>query len=195
MKTLRISFLLGLAALLFAPVLRAADANGAVAPKPAATTPAVEAGKLYVVIEAFDPIRFNDLRHARREAGELVLSTLKETAVASAKFAGFTDEVIVLDEGAKAPEGARVLRLTWTNGSDVTADLTEQGKNHYLGVVSRKDVLMHPDHARMVRALTMTAHPDAAYDVGVRTKTEMNLYFALKLIADRDARAATAKKS
>ena len=191
MKTalLRLPFVLFLSAWFFATVLRAADASAS------SVAPAASAGKLYVAIDTFDPIRFNDLRQARREAGELVLSTLKETAAASARFAGFTDEVIVLDEGAKAPAGARVLRLTWTQGSDVTADLTEHGKNYYLGVVSRKDVLMHPDHQRMLRAMTMNAHPDAAYDAQVRTKTEMNLYFALKQVAVRDARAAAAKKS
>lgn len=179
MKTLRLSLLLALSALLFAPVLRAS----AVIP--------YASDKLYVEIATFEPIKFQELRSSRVQAGELVLSTLKKTADASASFAGLHDEVVVLDDDTKAPEGAPVLRLTWTDGRrKVTADLIENGKNFYLGVVSRKSILSHPDHKRLMRTLNSAAAPHAYSDASVRTETEMNLYFALKLIADRRARIA-----
>jgi hypothetical protein len=179
MKIPRFLLLLVLSVLLFAPALRAG-----------AATPA-SGGKLYVTIETFDPIKFNDYRHGLKQSGDLVLSTLKETAAASAKLAGLNDEVVVLDDDVKAPAGAPVLCLTWTDGRrTVTADLTENGKNHYLGVVSRKDMLLHPEHQRLMRMLTSAALPEAYRDAVVRTETEMNLYFALKLTVDHRARAA-----
>jgi len=174
MQTLRLALLLVLVAMHLAPVLCAR-----------AATPAF-GGKLYVTIETFAPIKFQELRYSRTKSGEMILSTLKETAAISAKFAGLNDEVVVLDDDVNAPEGAPVLRLTWINGrGTVTADLTENGKNHYLGVVSRKDMLLHPDHPRLTRMLTSAGVPDAYRDAVVRTETEMNLYFALKLTVDR----------
>ena len=178
MKSLRLPLFLALSALLLAPVLRAS-----------AVAPASD-GKLYVVIETFDPIKFEDLRHSRGSSGELVLSTLKETAAASAKFAGLNDEVVVLDEEVKAPKGAAVLRLTWTNGRSVTADLTENGKNHSLGVVSRMDTLLHPDRMRLMRTLQSAGTQQDYRDATIRTETEMNLYFGLKMTVERRARLA-----
>ncbi len=96
----------------------------------------------------------------------------------------------MLEENAKAPEGASVLLLTWTDGRTVTADLTENGKNTYLGVVSRVSFLSHPDHKRLTRELRSAVMPYARSDTAVRTETEMNLYFALKMTADRRARLA-----
>jgi hypothetical protein len=179
MKVLHLPLLLALSALLLAPALSASTANPATG------------GKLYVTIETFDPIKFNDYRHGLKQSGDLVLSTLKETAAASAKLAGLNDEVVVLDDDVKAPAGAPVLSLTWTDGrKTVTADLTENGKNHFLGVVSRKDMLLHPEHLRLTRTLTSAALPEAHRDAVVRTETEMNLYFALKLTVDFRARVA-----
>jgi len=181
MKTLRLPLFLAMSALLLAPLLRAS----ADAPAPASD------GKLYVVIETFDPIKFEDLRHSRGSSGELVLSTLKETAVASAKFAGLNDEVVVLDEDVEAPKGAAVLRLTWTDGGRaVTADLTENGRNHSLGVVSRMDTLMHPDRMRLMRTLQSAGTQQDYRDATIRTETEMNLYFGLKMTGERRARLA-----
>lgn len=179
MNILRPALLLALLVLLFAPALRAN-----------AATPA-SGGRLYVTIETFDPIKFNDYRHGRKQPGDLILGTLKGTAADSARLAGMDDEVVVLDEDAKAPEGAPVLRLTWTDGRrTVTADLTENGKNHYLGVVSRKPMLDHPEHQRLLRTVTSALLPEDRNDATVQVQTEMNLYFALKLTADRRARLA-----
>lgn len=179
MKTLRLLLLLVLSALLLVPALRA----GAGAP--------ASGGKLYVTIETFDPIKFNDYRHGRKQPGDLVLSTLKGTATASANLAGLNDEVVVLDEDVKAPEGAPVLRLTWTDGRrTVTADLTENGKNHFLGLVSRKTMLDHPEHKRLLRTVTSALLPEDRNDATVQVQTEINLYFALKLTANHRARIA-----
>ena len=179
MNILRLPLVLALSSLLCAPILRA-DAE----------TPAA-GRKLYVTIDTFDPMKFDELRYARSESGEIVLSTLKATAAASAKFAGLADEVVVLEENAKAPAGASVLCLTWTDGRrTVTADLTENGKNSYLGVPSRISFLSHPDHKRITRELRSAVMPDASSDAAVRAETEMNLYFALKMTADRRARLA-----
>lgn len=179
MKILRLPLLLALSALVLAPVLHAD-----------AVIPTVER-KLYVSIDTFDPIRFDRLRHARSEPGEIVLSTLKATAAASAKFAGLADEVVVLEEDAKAPEGASVLRLTWTGGRTVTADLTENGRNFYLGVPSRMSFWSHPDHKRLASELRSAVMPDASSDAAVRAETEMNLYFALKMTVNRRVRLGT----
>jgi hypothetical protein len=49
---------------------------------------------------------------------------------------------------------------------------------------------LHPEHQRLMRMLTSAALPEAYRDAVVRTETEMNLYFALKLTVDHRARAA-----
>lgn len=178
MKTPRLPLLLTVSVLLLAPVLRAAE-----------TAPPDE--KLYVTIDTFEPITFKDLRQSHVKKGEIVLSTLKDTAQASAKLAGVDAEVVVLDEDAKVPAGAPVLRLTWTDGrSNVTADLTENGRNHYLGVVSREPLLSHPEHMRLQREVDSAFPSHVRRDAVVRTETEANLYFALKLVANRRARLA-----
>lgn len=157
----------------------------------AGVAPAAPAGKLYVAIDTFEPIKFNTYRYGRAQPGDLVLSTLKATAAASAKLAELSDEIVVLDEGASAPAGARVLRLTWTDGRNtVTADLTENGHNHYLGVVSRKEIPDHPEHQRLLRTVMSAVTADAQNDATVQVRTEMNLYFALKLAAAYHAGAA-----
>lgn len=176
---------LALAALLVAPVSRAAPAT------PAAPAEPAPAPKLYVTIATFEPIRFQDYRLARKQRGDLVLPTLRQTAASCAKLAGLPNEIVVLDEDAPPPPNAAVLRLTWTDGSStVTADLTEQGKNHYLGVASRYSMFDFPEHKRLTRALTAAALPDDRNDVSVATEAELNLYFSLKLVANFRARAA-----
>jgi hypothetical protein len=178
MKTPRLPLLLVVSALLLAPVLRAAET-------------AASGEKLYVTIETFEPIEFNELRQSHVKKGEIVLNTLKDTAAASAQLAGLSADVVVLDDEAKAPAGAPVLRLTWTDGRrSVTADLTENGKNHYLGVVSRESLLSHPDHMRLQREVDFAFPSHVRRDAVVRTETEANLYFALKLVANRRARLA-----
>lgn len=175
MRFPRLPLLLTLATLLLAPFARANDDTDA--------TP-----KLYVTIEATDQIRFHEMRQARTQRGDLVLSTLRQRAVASAELAKLEGEVVVLDEKEMAPAGASVLRLSWPNRGTVTADLTENGKNHYLGVVSRKSLLDHPDHKRLQRDLDVATRPDAFHDANVRVDTEANLYFALKAVTNLRAR-------
>lgn len=179
MKTMRFPLLVALFAVSFASVLRADT--------PAPASP----GKLYVTIETFEPIKFNDYRHGLRQPGDLVMSTLQATAAHSAKLAGLDSEIVVLAEDVPAPVGASVLHLTWTDGNKtVTADLIENGKKHFLGVVSRKEIVDHPERERLLRTVNAAVPPEEHNDITVQTRTEMNLYFALKLTADRRARAA-----
>lgn len=181
MRTLPLRLLLIFAAL-FASV---ANANDNTADSP----------KLYVVVETFEPIAFENLRQGRKESGDLVLGTLRNTATASAEFAQLPDQVVILNEKENAPENAPVLRLTWTDGrGTVAAELIENGKKYNLGIVSREPLLSHPDYNRLKRQLDMAAmQADARHDAVVRTETEMNLYAALKAVANRRARIAAGK--
>lgn len=148
--------------------------------------------KIYVTIETFDPIKFHEFRQSRVASGELVFSTLTATAANSAKLAGLPAEIVVLDEGVAAPKDATVLRLTWTDGrSTVKADLTEKGKNHYFGVVSAQPISIHPEYARLRRAMELAPNREEANDAGIRSTTEAHLYFALKWVAERRARSKT----
>ena len=151
--------------------------------------------KLFVVVETFEPIAFENLRQGRKESGDLVLGTLRGTATASAELAQLPDEIVVLDEKENAPENAPVLRLTWTDGrGTVAAELIENGKKYNLGIVSREPLLSHPDYNRLKRQLDIAAmQADARHDASVRTATEMNLYVALKAVANRRARIAAGK--
>jgi len=179
MKTARVSLFLASLVVLLTPALRAAS-----------DVPVLN-NKLYVTVDTFEPIKFNDMRHALAQEADLVLDTLKETAAASAKLAGISDEVVVLDYDEKAPKGASVLCLTWTDGRvTVTADLTENGKSYYLGVVSNESILTHPDRLRLQRAVNLAPRREDVYDATVRTTTEANLYFALKRTAERRTRLA-----
>ena len=178
MTTLRTWSVFLFLALGLAPALRAA-----------AETPAPPE-KIYVTIETFDPIKFHELRQSRVASGELVFSTLTATAATSAKLAGVPAEIVVLDEGVAAPKGATVLRLTWTDGrSTVKADITENGKNHYFGVVSNQPISIHPDYVRLRRAMDLAPRQEEANDATVRSTTEAHLYFALKWVAERRARS------
>src|SRR4051812_34174590 len=87
-------------------LLLLASVRNVAAAAPAAAEP------LYIAVETFDPIQFRELQTAADRGGELVFSTIRATAAHSARLVGYPGEVRTLDEGAKAPAGAVVLRLT-----------------------------------------------------------------------------------
>ncbi len=139
-------------------------------------------GTLYVTIDTLEPMEFKHFRRARADGRELILSTLKMTADAQARFAGYPGGVVVLDEDTEPPEGAPSLRLTWAEEA-VTAELITGGKPRYLGVVNRNPLSEHPDFNRMRREIDRSGSTDRKRDAIVRAETQMNLYLALKLAA------------
>jgi hypothetical protein len=179
MKTLRLPLFAVLASLLItAPFcLRAADA-----PDPTAET-------LYLGISSPDMIDFEKLRHAKADGTELILSTIKATAAEQAKFAGYVGEVIVLDEGAKAPDGARYLLLSWSRG-DSTATFMQGGKEKYLGVVNRTPLREHPNYQSMRTEIDSHQMRDTRQDAELRAAAQMNVYMALKYLRQHLGRAA-----
>lgn len=150
----------------------------------AASEPLADApdGTLYVTIDTLEPMEFKHYRRARADGRELILSTLKMTADAQARFAGYPGGVVVLDEDAEPPAGAPSLRLTWGEEA-VTAELITDGKPRYLGVVNRNPLSEHPDFNRMRREIDRSGSSDRKRDAIVRAETQMNLYRALKLAA------------
>jgi len=170
MKILRLPLFAALAGLLAttAPSLRAAAAAG------------VPSGdRLYVTIAYDDPIGFARFRLAQAGGAELILTTLKDSAAEQARFAGYAGEVVVLDENAKAPEGAPVLLLNW-NRDDVTASVTLNGKENYLGVVSRAHLSDHPDYKAMRAEIERNRLRAERRDAELRAATRMQLYQGLK---------------
>lgn len=146
---------------------------------PASPLPARET--VYVTIEYFDPIRFDRMRYALMTGEELILSTLKSSAMEQARFAAYTGEVVVLDEKAKAPDGATVLTLTW-NGQAVAADVVQKGRSKYLGIVNRLPLSYHPDFTRMRQTIDHAGLPDAHRDAVMRAEVQMDLFMALKYL-------------
>ena len=123
-------------------------ASGTEAPAPVVDSP------LYVTIDTLEPMEFHHFRLGRADGRELILSTLRMNADKQARFAGYPGDVVVLDEETAPPEGARALRLTWTEDV-VTAELFpgHGAKPVYLGVVSRDPLSHHPDYKRMRREI------------------------------------------
>lgn len=169
MRTPRLPLLAAFAALNLLVSVRAAEA------------PAPAGNPLYVRIETSDPIYFDRLRYAVTNGDELVLSTLKATAAEQARFAGYTGEVVVLDEKARAPDGALVLVLSW-DGKSVFANVGQGGKDKYLGVVNRLPLSYHPDYNRMRRSIDQAGLQDARRDATLRAEVQMELYLALKYL-------------
>ncbi len=167
MKTSRLPLLAAFAALNLLMSARATDA-------PADS-------KVYVRIETSDPIHFERLRYAVTNGDELILSTLKATAAEQARFAEYAGEVIVLDEKAKAPDGATVLLLSWDDRS-VFANVARGGKDKYLGVVNRLPLSYHPDYNRLRRSIDQAGLSDARRDAALRADVQMELYLALKYL-------------
>ncbi|MDI1250297.1 MAG: hypothetical protein PSV13_15650 [Lacunisphaera sp.] len=173
MKSLRPSLFAAFAAVL---LLGAANLRAAETPAPAAAD-----SRLYVTIGYSDPIRFNQMRWARSSGEDLIIPTLKSSAAEQARFAGYVGEIIVLDEKTQAPDGATVLNLAWNDGA-VTADVTQAGKNKYLGVVNRQPLTDHPDFARLRRSIDTAGLPEARRDAAARAELQMELYLALRYL-------------
>jgi hypothetical protein len=169
MKTSRQFLFAGLSGLMFAWALFSRAAEVASAPA---------GDKLYVNIEYYDPIRFDHMRYARSTGDELILATLKDSAAAQARFAGYAGEIAVLDEHAKAPAGAPVLTLTWNDGA-VAADFAHHGQSKFLGIVNREPLSYHPDFRNMQRSIDSAGLADARRDAAVRAGVQMDLYLAL----------------
>jgi hypothetical protein len=179
MKSFRLPLLAGLVALfgLFSVRLVAAE--------PLVIAPASET--LYVKADSPDLIAFHHYRLAEVDGSELILATLKKTAGDQARFAKYPGKVEVLDDEAKAPEGAAVLLLTW-NGERVSATLQRGKREKDLGLVSAAPLAGHPDYAQMRRELDRGTS-DERSDARLRTRTEMNLYEALRLVQRYQAKA------
>ncbi len=149
------------------------------AAKPALTVaPATET--VYVKIDSPDLIAFHHYRLAEVDGTELILSTLKQTADDQARFAKYPGPVSVLDDDAKAPDGAPVLLLTWS-GDTVSATLQRGGREKSLGIVSRTALSTHPDFPEMMKYLDKGLS-DQRRDAKLRAKTQMNLYVALLIL-------------
>ncbi len=173
MKSLRFALVASAAALYaILPLQLAAASTVKVAPA---------AEPVYVKIESNQMIWFEHYRYSEANGSEeIILSTLKQTAVDQARFAGYPGAVIVLDDGAKVPEGAPVLLLTW-NGETVNATLIRGDRETSLGVVSRSSTSTHPDYANMRQFLDKGPHLERR-DAVLRANTQMNLYVALRLL-------------
>jgi hypothetical protein len=175
MNSIRLPFALLLAALSLG--LLAADA--------VPVTPTVE--KVYVQINSPDLIFFHHYRLSQVDGHDLILNELKNTAAAQAGFAHYPGELVVLDDEAKAPEGAPVLLLYWDKLT-VSASLIRGGKEAYLGVVSRTPYDAHPDYINMQPRLNRGL-PAVQRDEDLRARTQMNLYQALLLLRRHLAKA------
>jgi hypothetical protein len=172
MKSFRFALLAGAAALFSVLPLP-------LAAKPALTvSPATET--LYVRIDSPDLIAFHRYRLAEVNGTELILSTLKQVADDQARWAGYPGPVSVLDDDAKAPEGAPVLLLTW-EGDTVTATLIRGGREKSLGVVSRTKMSNHPDYPELRKDLDRGLSEERR-DAHLRARTTMDLYAALLIV-------------
>ncbi len=147
------------------------------------------ASPLHVEIRAQDPISFHQFRHGLADGEELILSTLRMNADQQAQFARYPGDVVVLGENETAPADAPVLRLTWAEGGDVTADLLmpPDRKAKFLGVLSRSPLSEHPDYKEMRRKIDQSGSSDRKRDATVRAQVQLELYLAL-LRAKRELR-------
>lgn len=145
------------------------------------TTPTPRHPTLYVTIDALEPMEFRHQRRALADGSELILTTLRDSAAAQARFAHYDGEVVVLDEKAKPPASTQVLRLTWTADA-VAAELlpVSGGKAINLGIVSGLPLAQHPDYDRMYAEVSRQTLKDARRDALMRAETQMNLYLALQ---------------
>lgn len=134
---------------------------------------------LYVKADSPDLIWFRHYRLAEVDGTELILDTLKKSAVDQARFARYPGAVAVLDDDAKIPAGAAVLVLTWSDGV-VSATLQRDGKGKELGPVSRTPLSNHPDYTRMRQYLDRGT-PEERRDASLRANTQKNFYQALRL--------------
>jgi hypothetical protein len=179
MKSFRFLILVGVAALASFGPLRLAAAGGLT------VAPATET--VYVKIDSPDLIAFHHYRLAEVNGTELILTTLKQTADDQARFAGYAGPVCVLDDDAKAPDGAPVLLLTW-NGDAVSATLLRGGREKSLGIVSRTSLATHPNYLEMRKYLDKGLSEEQ-HDAHLRAKTQMNLYMALRILTRYQAKA------
>ncbi len=168
--------LFGFAGSLVAASCLALAAQGAARPSavPAPGAP------VYVAIEYTSPIRFDRLRYSLMTGDELVLATLKNSATEQARVAGYDGDVIVLDEDAKAPEGAAVMTLTWFDDA-VTAVISANGASKYLGVVNRAPLSEHPDYATLQRSIKW-APAELHRDTHLEARLKVDLWKAFALL-------------
>jgi hypothetical protein len=171
MKSFRSLLFAGVAALLSVVPLGLFAANVTI-------SPATET--LYVKIDSPDLIWFRHYRLAETDGSELILDALKKTAADQVRFAKYPGAVTVLDDDARAPEGAAVLLLTWNNGA-VSATLQRGGKEKEIGAVSRTPLSNHPDYVRMREKLDQGSSEERR-DADLRARTQMNLYQSLRLV-------------
>jgi hypothetical protein len=177
MKAFRYLLLAGLAALFSVTSLSLVAADVSI-------SPATET--LYVKVDSPDLIEFRHYRLAVVDGSELILSTLKKTAADQARFAQYPGKVEVLEDDAKAPEGAAVLVLMWDGGA-VSATLQRGSQKQQLGAVSRAPLSGHPDYAQMRLELDRGSR-DERRDADLRAKTQMYLYESLRQIQRNQAK-------
>jgi len=179
MKSFRLPLLAGAVALfgLFSVRLVAAE--------PLTIAPAAET--LYVKADSPNLMDFHDYRLSEVDGSELILATLKKTADDQVRFAKYAGKVEVLDDDAKAPEGAAVLILTW-NGEKVSATLQRGKREKSLGLVSAAPLAGHPDYSEMRKQLDRGS-PEERSDAHLRTRTQMSLYESLRLVQRYQAKS------
>jgi len=178
MKSFRLPLLAGLAALFGVFTLRLAAAE-AVTIAPTET--------LYVKADSPDLIAFRHYRLAEVDGSELILATLKKTATDQARFAQYAGKVEVLDDDAKAPDGAAVLVLMWDGGA-VSATLRRDSQKKQLGAVSRAPLSSHPDYTQM-RAELNRGSREERRDAGLRAQTQLYLYESLRQVQRYQAKS------
>lgn len=177
MKSFRSVLLAGATALL--SVLPLSLAAGSVSLSPAAET-------LYVKADSPDLIAFRHYRLAEVDGSELILGALQKSAADQARFAGYAGKVEVLDDNAEAPKGAAVIVLTW-NGPEVSATLRRDEQKKELGTVSRAPLAGHPDYTQIRTTLNQGSREERR-DAGLRARTQMNLFEALRLAQRQQAK-------
>jgi hypothetical protein len=174
----RTRILVGLIPLMMAisPAMRATEAG----------VPAAAAPMLYVAIDYVDERPFEEGRYSRVNGQEIILTTMRERASELAKAAHWPGPVTILDVGAKAPAGARVLTMLWDRGEALISD---GPKSYFLGVVTVRPLAFHPDYKRISKPIFDAGlMRDAKHDALLRAHTEMSLFVALQLAAEHDAK-------
>ncbi len=149
----------------------------------AASSAAATGDKLYVTIDYDDPIAFERFRYGFNDGKDLILGTLRAKAAEMAQAAHWATQVVVLDEKTQPPEGAPVLRLTWSHDAVLAEYLpNKDAKAYYLGVVNRTSLAFHPTPAAVITRINSAPNSLARRDERIRADTELNLYLALGLV-------------
>jgi len=152
--------------------------------------------RLYVTVETSNEVAFDRYRWSTETGADLVIPTLKAKAVPEARAAGFTGEIVVLDENTPAPPDARVLRLTWSPAGhrhDMTIQveylLNAKAHAKFLGVVSRQNLRNSREYEEFADKLMLPKFVPDKRDAIEAAKIAYGLYFGLESIVKLPASA------